>query len=657
MDISATGGNTGISNKAVLESGSSITINGDATIGDSTDNKFAHLGSDGNPDSIYINGDLIFNRGGAGNNSANAHFIFDGTSDQTIKYNNSANYADFGSAEFGNINTPVVTITGTSAKGGRINSGNLIINSGATLTIDAGATLNQEINGAGSLIIHSGAALQLSGTTGGQTGSNFPLNFGTVVPDISSTVMYNGSAQQTIYNGVTYGNLTINGSALAKAGGPLTISGNLFINSGATFGASTFTHSIAGNFTNNGTVNPGTSIIVFNGTSPQTLAGVTTFNSLKVNNVNGITLADNETINDTLTLSSVGLITTGTNTLTMGTTGWITGASSTGFINGNLSWIFNKPASQVFPVGNGAGNYHPITFNYTSLTGSSTVTVADVESSLTGNIPSTTKLYAAHYWNISQTGATTYAYKVSLDPTGFAPVGPAVILKSNGTSVTQIAATTPNYTSVKSFTTLGSVASPTGFALGQTGIPLTITANNINKCVQQKYSFIGTEFTSTGLVNGDTVTFVKLTSTGAPAASSSGNYSIIPSNATGSNLNAYAITYINGTMTVNDLPVPTFTVSPSASACSGNGIVYTTQAGQQNYVWTVSGTLNTDYTIVSGGLSVTDNSVTIQWLTSGSKVVTVNYSNVSGCSGSARCKRFNKYYTVSFTDVHGFCGY
>src|SRR5207253_959524 len=64
--------------------------------------------------------------------------------------------------------------------------------------------------------------------------------------------------------------------------------------------------------------------------------------------------------------------------------------------------------------------------------------------------------------------------------------------------------------------------------------------------------FAGTEFTSTGLVNGDSVTSVSLTSAGTAAnASVAGSpFAIIPSLATGTGLDNYAITYLNGSLTV-----------------------------------------------------------------------------------------------------------
>ena len=44
---------------------------------------------------------------------------------------------------------------------------------------------------------------------------------------------------------------------------------------------------------------------------------------------------------------------------------------------------------------------------------------------------------------------------------------------------------------------------------------LAIAARNINKVVGTAYTFAGTEFTAMGLVNGDNVTSVTLTSAGA----------------------------------------------------------------------------------------------------------------------------------------------
>src|SRR5208337_762105 len=82
---------------------------------------------------------------------------------------------------------------------------------------------------------------------------------------------------------------------------------------------------------------------------------------------------------------------------------------------------------------------------------------------------------------------------------------------------------------------------------------LTITANNDSKTYGTLKTFSGTAFTETGLVtaNGDTITGVTETSTGAPASAPIGTYPIVPSAATGSGLGNYTIGYVNGTLTVN----------------------------------------------------------------------------------------------------------
>ncbi|MEO6547742.1 MAG: MBG domain-containing protein [Ferruginibacter sp.] len=82
---------------------------------------------------------------------------------------------------------------------------------------------------------------------------------------------------------------------------------------------------------------------------------------------------------------------------------------------------------------------------------------------------------------------------------------------------------------------------------------LTITAAAQSKLYGAVFSFVGTEFTTNGLVNGETVGSVTLGSTGSPATAGVGAYPITLSAATGGTFTTanYAITYTNGTLTVN----------------------------------------------------------------------------------------------------------
>ena len=89
------------------------------------------------------------------------------------------------------------------------------------------------------------------------------------------------------------------------------------------------------------------------------------------------------------------------------------------------------------------------------------------------------------------------------------------------------------------------------------------------------------------------------------------------------------------TSTVNTAPTISFTSPPSGNICSATNEVYTTQAGESNYTWSVPGVLNADYNIISGGVGTGSNTVTLSWLTSGSKTVTVNYTDANSCSGQS----------------------
>jgi hypothetical protein len=96
----------------------------------------------------------------------------------------------------------------------------------------------------------------------------------------------------------------------------------------------------------------------------------------------------------------------------------------------------------------------------------------------------------------------------------------------------------------------GSTSSTATQAVGKA--TLTITANSAGKSYGTDVTFSGTAFTQTGLVTayGDSITGVSETSTGRWAAAAVGNYSIVPSAATGSGLANYNISYVNGSLTI-----------------------------------------------------------------------------------------------------------
>ncbi|WP_163400110.1 fibronectin type III domain-containing protein, partial [Flavobacterium fluviatile] len=108
----------------------------------------------------------------------------------------------------------------------------------------------------------------------------------------------------------------------------------------------------------------------------------------------------------------------------------------------------------------------------------------------------------------------------------------------------------------------------------------------------------------------------------------------------------------SATVTVNPTPTPTFTTAAQAQTCADTHITYATQSGQSNYVWTVSGVLNTDYRLIARGTS-TNHDIVIEWLTAGSKTVTVNYNNSNGCSGASPATYTTNVQVVDRGQVNG----
>ena len=96
-------------------------------------------------------------------------------------------------------------------------------------------------------------------------------------------------------------------------------------------------------------------------------------------------------------------------------------------------------------------------------------------------------------------------------------------------------------------------------------------------------------------------------------------------------------------VTVKQGPSPT--ISGSNNLCVNSGYYnYTTQAGMTGYTWNIS----SGGTIISGG---TTNTLTVNWIASGSQSVSVNYSNSNGCAAPSPTT-----YSVNVTDLPGPAG-
>ena len=269
------------------------------------------------------------------------------------------------------------------------------------------------------------------------------------------------------------GDFTISGTTRAIASNNLTINGNFSSSLGSTLDMSAYSFNLSGNVSGTGTLNTQntglipltlnktwTGTVIFNGGSPQTLVNGT-FNNLTINNGSGVSLNGTDVIvNGMLTLTN-GLVTTGANTLRIGPTGTIVGGSSSSYLNGKLAEVFSTAGgSKIFTVGKD-GNYRPLIVDYTKAPDNlSTVTVEQFETTPPGTLPANMTIFRNRYWNISQSGATSLAFKITLDGTGYTPVNQnyAVILNGDGISAYNSATATyssAGYTNISDLTSFG----------------------------------------------------------------------------------------------------------------------------------------------------------------------------------------------------------
>ncbi len=137
---------------------------------------------------------------------------------------------------------------------------------------------------------------------------------------------------------------------------------NVYVGTGATLNLSSGTLTIAGDFTNNGTINPGTGTVTFNGSAAQKITGtgtVANLNNVIVNKSGGtLTLEQPTRVAGTLTMTQGDIITDATNILEVGTSAASVGTVSwtAGTVRGPMKRWFatsanSTPESGIFPVG------------------------------------------------------------------------------------------------------------------------------------------------------------------------------------------------------------------------------------------------------------------------------------------------------------------
>ncbi len=258
---------------------------------------------------------------------------------------------------------------------------------------------------------------------------------------------------------VKNGNFTLTSQSATNT----TSMANLKVSSGAslTLDASSFL-TVAGDWQTDGDFSGQTgSTVIFNGSSLQTIGGTgaINFGDLKLSNSAGLSLNNSIGIDGLLDLQS-GILTTGSgNTVTLGLSGSTANAGASAYVDGKLARTFNTATTKFFPVGKG-GNYRPVTFRYSAITGTSIVTAEQTESGLTGTLPGDIlPLTTGRRWTIGQSGGSALQFFVTLDATDYASSLPVETLTQNAGIINANPATPdpdyPDYTNSDALDTFG----------------------------------------------------------------------------------------------------------------------------------------------------------------------------------------------------------
>ncbi|MDR3460548.1 MAG: Ig-like domain repeat protein [Verrucomicrobiae bacterium] len=482
-----------------------------------------------------------------------------------------------GSGSLTKLQTTVAPVTCTLG-GSNTYSGNTIITGG---TLAVGLSGTGSINNSPNISIATGAKLQLN--AGGSLGSSVNISL------------------------ATGGYFDVNGLG---AGTTYTLGANATLNASGTGLTSGTTQSeIHGNAT--GTVSLGSRPISLAFT-PVAFTGDTTHPSLVISQ--GALLLNNNTItisNATTTALGAGVyrliqVTSGSTSGTPNATPFITGKG----LAANCTATLSVSSGNVI-----------LTVASTSPTATTTTL-----SSLTGSSYGSAVTFTATV-SPTPTGGTVQFYD-----NGVAIGSPATVSSGTATLTTgALGAGSHPITAAYSGTT-GFGASATASASAQTvsAVALSITANADSKTYGQTkiYAAGSTAFTSSGLQNGDVISSVTITASGGTASNAAATtYSLTPSAAVGGTFNAnnYAITYNNGTLTVNPAPLGvtagnTNKVYNGVPFSGGNGVSYAgfvngeTSAvlgGSLSYGGTSQGAINAgSYTIIPSGLTAANYAIT-----------------------------------------------
>lgn len=263
------------------------------------------------------------------------------------------------------------------------------VNFNGASTLSGTANLfNVNIAATSSLTMGGSSVLGIAGLVT----SSGTFNATSIVPN---TVNYNGSGAQSLVF-TNFFHLIVSNGNTKTATAAISIDGNFTIGTSTTFAASTFTHTLKGNWINNGTLSASSSTFQFTGNSDASITGTTNFNNLTINKgaANVITLNNNTSALNVAMIQ--GKILTGSNSITITST-----RTGNGIILGTITRT-HAYATGIDYSFEGTDNY----INFSSITGTITSITVVVKAAPVTSFPSAASVNRSY--TISMVGGATY---------------------------------------------------------------------------------------------------------------------------------------------------------------------------------------------------------------------------------------------------------
>ncbi|MDR3741939.1 MAG: MBG domain-containing protein, partial [Terracidiphilus sp.] len=414
------------------------------------------------------------------------------------------------------------------------------------------------------------------------SGGHFYSNVGCTTSITTATIANGASAPtgSTYYKDSVGGQPTLTASATGITNNGTQVETENLAPSITSANNTAFTYGTAGSFSVTATGYPAPTFSVTAGTLPSgvtlssagALSGTPTASgtfTITITASNGI--GTNATQSFTLTVNKVQLtVTASAAAKTYGAANPTFTYTMTGFVNGDTQATATTGAPSLtttattsssvgsYTITAAAGTLASTNYTFTYANGTLTVSVAP--------LTITASAQSKNYGAALTLGTTAF---ISSGLQNGETVG-SVTLTSSGAAATATVAGSP-YTITPSAATGGTFTASNYTITYNTGsltvsaVPLTITASARSKNYGTALALGTTAFTTGTLYNGDTVSGVTLTSSGAAAtATVAGSpYTIVPSAAAGTGLSNYNISYANGSLAVSAAPL---TITASAQS-------------------------------------------------------------------------------------------